>query len=142
MAVGNAQAIRALSIIKTNIDSGQFKAIQEVAVGALQGSLEATRKQAERYARRRKIFIDGLNELGWELPYTQATFYVWAPIPTDSTSQRFCTKLLQKTGVLVVPGNGYGKYGEGYFRASITIPEKRLTEAVRRMKRAGIVFRK
>jgi LL-diaminopimelate aminotransferase len=141
MAVGSAEAISALSVIKTNIDSGIFKAIQVAGVKALLGDDSDLQKMREIYAKRGDILVNGLRELGWKIERPRATFYVWARVPKGHTSEGFCTEVLEKAGVLLVPGSGYGKYGEGYFRASITVPEKRLNEAVGRMKRAGIKYR-
>jgi len=140
MAVGSAKAIAALSIIKTNIDSGIFKAIQLAGVEALKGTQKETDIMNKMYEERRNILIDGLNSLGWDMEYPKATFYVWAPVPEGYTSARFVAHLLERTGVLVVPGSGYGKYGEGYFRASITIDKGSIREAIRRMRNEGIRF--
>lgn len=134
MAVGNSKALSALSIIKTNTDSGVFKAIQAVAVAALESSGESTTNMNNIYQKRRDVLVDGLNSLGWNIERPKATFYVWAAVPKGHTSASFSEMLLEKTGVLVVPGSGYGKYGEGYFRASITVPEEKLKDAVSRMR--------
>ena len=140
MAVGNPEALRALSIIKTNVDSGQFKAIQETAVAALKGSPAEIKKQNQLYATRGKIFVDGMNALGWNLDYPKATFYIWAPVPVGRKSEEFCKDVLESAGVLLVPGNGYGEHGEGYFRAAITVQVKQLKQAVQRLKRIGVRF--
>jgi LL-diaminopimelate aminotransferase len=141
MAVGSNKAISALSIIKTNIDSGVFKAIQEAAVEAFKGPQSELDKMNSVYEERMRAMIDGLNGLGWDLPYTKASFYVWAEVPERFTSAGFVSHLLEKTGVLVVPGSGYGKYGEGYFRISITIEKAKIKEACARMKKAGIRYK-
>ena len=141
MAVGNADAIAALSIIKTNVDSGVFKAIQLAGVEALNGTRKDTDKMNAIYEERSNALVDGLNSLGWELERSKATFYVWAPVPKGFTSSSFVSHLLERTGVLVVPGSGYGKYGEGYFRASITIDKSKIVEALARMKKEGISFK-
>jgi len=141
MAVGSNEAIQALSVIKTNIDSGIFKAIQIAGIEALSGGEKEIDRMNKLYMERRDALIDGLNDLGWELEYTKATFYVWAPVPKGYTSASFVSHLLEKTGVLVVPGSGYGKYGEGYFRASITIDRSRIIEAISRMKKQGISYK-
>ncbi len=141
MAVGNRDAIAALSVIKTNIDSGIFKAIQLAGVEALNGSQKDTDEMNRIYEERSNALVDGLNSLGWKLERSKATFYVWAPVPKGFTSSSFVSHLLEKTGVLVVPGSGYGKYGEGYFRASITIDKSKVIEAVSRMKKEGISFK-
>lgn len=135
MAVGCPDAIQALSIIKTNMDSGQFKAIQEAGIEALKTPPTETRKLHAIYGVRSNLFIDGLNNMGLNLPYSQATFYVWAPIPTGQKSEAFCQYVLEKAGVLLVPGTGYGAHGEGYFRAAMTVPADKIRKAVQRLKR-------
>jgi len=141
MAVGASYAISALSIIKTNIDSGVFKAIQIAGIEALSGPQKETDKTNRIYAERRNILVDGLNSLGWKLEYPKASFYVWAPVPSGYTSESFVKHLLEKAGVLVVPGSGYGKYGEGYFRVSITTDKANIREAISKMRKEGISFR-
>jgi len=141
MAVGSSYAISALSIVKTNIDSGIFKAIQLAGVEALKGPQKEIDKMNKIYEGRRNTLIDGLNSLGWKMEYPKATFYVWAPVPAGFTSASFVKHLLEKTGVLVVPGSGYGKNGEGYFRASITADRKKIAEAISRMRGEGIAFK-
>jgi len=141
MAVGSAAAIKGLSIIKTNIDSGVFKAIQLAGIEAMSGDQREIDEMNKIYEERRNILIDGLNSLGWRLNYTKATFYVWAPVPKGYTSASFVSHLLEKTGILVVPGSGYGKYGEGYFRASITIDKEKIKEAISRMSKESISFK-
>ena len=140
MAVGSAEAIAALSVIKTNIDSGVFKAIQIAAAEALQGSADSTQETNRIYARRMDTMIEGLRSLGWKIEKPKATFYIWGKVPTGLSSEEFCAQVLDKARVLLVPGSGYGKFGEGYFRASMTIADDRLSEAIQRMKKAGIRF--
>jgi len=141
MAVGSAEAISALSVIKTNIDSGVFKAIQLAAVDALNHFDSAKEEVLKIYPRRRDIFVDGLKSLGWKISKPKATFYVWGRVPKGKTSEEFCAEVLEKARVLLVPGSGYGPHGEGYFRASLTISDDRLSEAVERMRKAGIRFK-
>jgi LL-diaminopimelate aminotransferase len=141
MAVGSKEAIAALSIIKTNIDSGIFKAIQIAGIEALKGGQKEIDNMNKIYGERSRLMIDGLNSLGWKLEYPKATFYIWAPVPKGFTSASFVAHLLEKAGVLVVPGSGYGKYGEGYFRISITTDRSNIKEAIIRMKKADIRFK-
>lgn len=141
MAVGSSYAISALSIIKTNIDSGIFKAIQIAGIEALNGPQKELDKMNNIYRERRNILVDGLNTLGWNIEYPKATFYVWAPVPRGFTSASFVKHLLERTGVLVVPGSGYGKYGEGYFRVSITADKEKIKEAISRLKKEGVSFK-
>ena len=134
MAVGNKDAIAALSIIKTNVDSGAYMALQMAGVAALTGPQGHLKEVNAIYQRRRDIMVKGLKDLGYKLQVPKAAFYIWPQVPKGYTSAKFVSELLEKTGVLVVPGSGYGKYGEGYFRISITSPEERLREAIRRLK--------
>ncbi len=136
--VGNKEAISALSIIKTNIDSGVFKAIQEAGIEALTGPQDNIEKMNKIYTGRRNVVINGLNKLGWNLKPTKATFYIWIPTLNKMDSMEFSDLLLEKTGIIVTPGIGYGKYGEGYARIALTVDEKRLEEAMKRMEKAGI----
>ena len=133
-AVGNAEAISALSIIKTNIDSGVFKAIQRAGVEALSGPQDNIQKMNEIYTGRRNIVINGLNKLGWNLKTIKATFYIWIPTLNKMNSVDFANLLLEKAGIIVTPGIGYGEYGEGYVRIALTVEEKRLEEAMGRLK--------
>jgi len=133
-AVGNARVIEALGRIKSNIDSGVFQAVQEAALAGLLGSQDVVRDISKVYQERRDLVIDGLNSMGWNLPKTKATIYVWARVPKGFTSASFAEFVLDKAGVVVTPGNGYGEYGEGYFRISLTVSVDRLKEALQRMK--------
>ena len=137
-AVGNKEAISALSIIKTNIDSGVFKAIQEAGIEALTGPQDNIERMNKIYTGRRNVVINGLNKLGWNLKPTKATFYIWIPTLNKMSSMEFSNLLLEKTGIIVTPGIGYGEYGESYVRIALTVEEKRLEEAVERMEKAGI----
>ncbi|MBA7714814.1 LL-diaminopimelate aminotransferase [subsurface metagenome] len=140
-AVGNKETISALSIIKTNVDSGVFKAIQEAGIEALTGPQDNIEKMNKIYTGRRNVVINGLNELGWNLKPTKATFYIWIPTLNKMNSMEFSNLLLEKTGIIVTPGIGYGEYGEGYVRIALTVEEKRLEEAWERMEKAGITQR-
>jgi LL-diaminopimelate aminotransferase len=138
-AVGNEDAISALSTIKTNIDSGAFIAIQEAGVEALTGPQDNIPKMNEIYTRRRDVVINGLNKLGWNLKPTKATFYIWIPTLKNINSADFANLLLEKTGIIVTPGIGYGEYGEGFVRIALTVEEKRLEEAIERLKKSSII---
>ncbi|NMA51680.1 MAG: aminotransferase class I/II-fold pyridoxal phosphate-dependent enzyme, partial [Peptococcaceae bacterium] len=85
------------------------------------------------YQERRDVLVDGLNSLGWNLAKPKATFYVWAPVPKGYTSNSFAELVLEKAGVVITPGNGYGQNGEGYFRMALTIEKERIQEAVDRI---------
>jgi len=134
-AAGNPEAVATLGKLKSNLDSKQFPAISMAgAYALLHGDNRAT---LELYRRRRDVLCDGLNALGWRVPRPEATFYVWAPVPAGHTSISFAKLLLEEAGVLVIPGIGYGEYGDGYVRMSLTVMGdkngERLQEAVTRI---------
>lgn len=133
-AVGNAEALAALGLVKENCDSGVLRAIQYAAIKALTGSQECVAAMNRIYQRRRDLVVDTLNRIGWRLQKPKATFYLWAPIPEGyADSASFASDLLDRANVVVTPGRGYGEAGEGYFRISLTYPEDRLQEAVQRI---------
>jgi LL-diaminopimelate aminotransferase len=80
--------------------------------------------------------VSGLGRLGWDFQPPQATFYCWIPVPPGFTSSELAVNFLDKMNIVVTPGNGFGKNGEGYFRVSLTVPESRLEEAIRRIAEA------
>jgi len=137
--VGNAEAIARLAKIKANMDFGIFTAIQRAAVVALDGPQDYTREVAAEYRKRRDIFLAGVRGLGFELPTPKAGMYVWLPIPKGySNAIDFTADLLDKTGVVVSPGSGFGTSGEGYVRIALCDTEARIADAVKRMADAGI----
>ncbi len=138
--VGNSTGIKGLTQVKTNVDSGVFKAIQKTAIAAYSTTQAQLQAVTSIYERRRNIIIQGLQSLGWNIQPPQATLYVWTPVPPEYTSQEFASLLLDKCGIVVPPGIGYGAMGEGFFRIALTIPEARLQEAIERMKDAGIRY--
>lgn len=137
---GNTEAIKALGTIKNNIDSGVFKAIQQAAAKAFEAPKEQIQKLNLMYKERKDVMEAGLKELGWDIKPSKATFYLWLPVPKGFTSEEFATVMLEKAGIVVPPGNGYGKYGEGYFRIALTKDVATLEKALQRMKEAGISY--
>ncbi|HUW35224.1 MAG TPA: LL-diaminopimelate aminotransferase [Planctomycetota bacterium] len=134
-AVGSKAAVAALGQVKSNVDSGIFGAIQDAATAALLDTSTFVRDQVEIYRRRRDSLVNGLRGLGWNVPSPPATFYVWMPVPAGCTSERFCTRLLEEADIVMTPGNGFGAPGEGFARAALTVSEKRIAQAVERIKR-------
>jgi len=133
MVVGNAAMVDALKRIKSNLDSGIPQAIQYAAIEALSGSQDCIREHNAIYQRRRDLVIDVLNDIGLEAKPPKASLYVWAKIPAGYTSMEFATDLLERVGVVVTPGVGYGKQGEGYIRLSLTVPDASLVKGLSRL---------
>ncbi|UCD36531.1 MAG: LL-diaminopimelate aminotransferase [Nitrospiraceae bacterium] len=132
-AVGNKKAVAGLGKIKTNLDSGIFQAIQEAGIEALATKDSELKKIRAIYRKRRDALHSGLTQLGLEVNKPGATFYLWAKCPKGYTSMKFTALLLNRAGVLTTPGNGFGAAGEGYVRFALTVPVKRIDEAVRRI---------
>lgn len=160
-AVGNPEIIKALAEVKGHLDFGIFRPVQEAGIAALEGPQEWVRDNAAAYQRRRDILVDGLAAAGWKMPKPKATMFCWAPIPSaagiegdsaDDTgcngpdsrgacanSMQFALRLLEKTGIVIVPGIGFGERGEGYARLALVQSEERMAEAVRRFAASGMI---
>ncbi len=134
-AAGNADIVAGLGKVKMNVDSGAFLAVQLAAIEALKNSETFRQKMGRIYQERRDALLVGLNALGIEVEKPRATFYVWAPVPGGRSSIEYAKYLLDKAGIVATPGVGFGKYGEGYVRFSLTRPVERIREAVERMRR-------
>ena len=135
--VGNKDILKTLAKTKSYIDFGIFRAIQWAAIKALSGPQDVVNKTVETYKRRRDLFVDGLNKIGWKVEKPKATFYIWAHIPlkySALTSMEFTTLLLEEAGVAVAPGTGFGEYGEGFVRFALVEKEERLKVALDRLK--------
>jgi LL-diaminopimelate aminotransferase len=132
-AVGNAEAIRALATIKTNVDSGIFNAIQEAGIAALMGPQDHVERMREVYRARRDVVVAAFRALGFQLEPPLGSIYVWVPTPAGRSSVEFAAELLDRAAVVVAPGTGYGPHGEGYIRISLTVADERLREAMDRI---------
>lgn len=144
---GNAEAVSMFGKLKSTLDTGIFKALQKAASGVL-NSKEGDEyiKQANLgFKKKQEILTKGLKELGWDidnLNVPQATFYLWLPIPPRyKSSKEFTDDLMYKSGIISVPGNAFGKYGEGFFRISIVCSDENLLEVIERMKKDGFFFK-
>lgn len=133
MVVGNATLVDALTRVKSNLDSGAPQAIQRMAIAALTGPQDVIEEHNRKYQRRRDRLVPALRRLGLRVTPPKATLYVWAGLPEGTRSIEYAERLLDETGVVVTPGVGYGAAGEGYIRLSLTIPDDRLEEGVRRL---------
>ena len=134
-AVGCPEIISVLGRVKTNIDSGIFQAIQEAGIFAYSHFDTPIPEIIQTYERRRDIMLKGLREIGLEVDQPKATFYLWIQVPRGYTSAQFAKLLLEREGIVVTPGNGFGEEGEGYIRMALTVDEKRLKEAIERLKK-------
>jgi LL-diaminopimelate aminotransferase len=134
-AVGCPEIISVLGRVKTNIDSGIFQAIQEAGIVALNHFDTPIPEIIQIYEKRREVMVKGIREIGLEVEWPKATFYLWIQVPRGYTSTQFATLLLEQGGIVATPGNGFGEAGEGYIRMALTVEETRLREAIERLKR-------
>jgi LL-diaminopimelate aminotransferase len=142
LVAGNAEVVERYRQLKTNLDSGMFEAVQQATIAALTESRDFPKEMSEVYRRRRNLVAEGLTAIGLEVTPPRATPYFWVRVPDGHTSESFTELVLEEAGVLVSPGPAYGPSGEGFFRISMTVPDDRLEEAVRRIEsslRSGII---
>jgi LL-diaminopimelate aminotransferase len=135
MAVGNRQVLAALCKVKENTDSGIFNAIQYAGIQALKQEDRNIPKMMEIYVRRRNLVLTAFAKIGLSFTPQKGTFYLWIPVPRGTNSIDFTTALFEKAAVVVAAGTAYGQHGEGYIRISLTVPDRRLEEAMERIKK-------
>ncbi len=135
MAVGNARMLDALKRVKSNLDSGVPQAIQYAAIEALSGPQDCIKEHNAIYQKRRDLVVKTLNDIGLKVTPPRAGLYIWAGVPEGYSSVGFAAELLEEVGVVVTPGVGYGKSGEGYVRLSLTTPDAELAEGLSRIAR-------
>ncbi|MBO5159444.1 MAG: aminotransferase class I/II-fold pyridoxal phosphate-dependent enzyme [Lachnospiraceae bacterium] len=138
--VGNAQIISQFKKVRSQIDYGIFPAIQKAAVAALTGPQDMVKEQCAEYERRNQALCGGLRKIGWNVPDSQGSMFVWAPIPENFTSsEKFVLELMEKSGVIVVPGTAFGSLGEGYVRFALVYPVEEIEKAVQAIADSGIL---
>jgi LL-diaminopimelate aminotransferase len=134
MAVGAEKIIHAMCRCKENVTSGIFNAIQLASIKAMDGGDGEIEKMLAIYRRRRDTVLRAFAAMGQPIKPGDGTFYLWIPVPHGRTSLDYAEQLLDQAGVLVTPGTAYGRYGEGYYRLSLTVPDERLELALKRIK--------
>ena len=138
--VGRADVIAACKKLRTQIDFGMFLPIQKAAIAALTGPLDSVRAQCAEYQRRRDALCGGLRGIGWDVPDSHGSMFVWAPVPTGyASSMDFCLQLIEKAGVICTPGSSFGPSGEGYVRFALTMPVQRIEQAVAAIAASGMI---
>lgn len=133
MVVGNSKIVDALLRVKSNLDSGIPQAIQQAAITALRGPQDCIEEHNLIYQNRRDKIVSVLHNIGLKPMPTKASLYLWVKIPEGFTSTEFATRLLDETSVVVTPGIGYGRAGEGFIRFSLTLPDERVEEGLKRL---------
>ena len=138
--VGRPDVIAACKKLRTQIDFGMFLPVQKAAIAALTGPLDSVKRQCGEYQARRDALCGGLRSIGWDVPNSHGSMFVWAPLPTGYTdSMAFCLELIEKAGVICTPGFSFGPSGEGYVRFALTLPVDRIEEAVKAIADSGMI---
>src|SRR6201984_1959728 len=137
-AVGNERIIAALARVKSYLDYGAFTPVQVAATAALNGPEDCIREMRDTYRKRRDALVESFGRAGWEIPPTEASMFAWAPLPKafqDVGSMQFATLMVEKSGVVVSPGVGFGEHGEGFVRIAMVENEQRIRQAARGVRR-------
>ena len=132
-AVGNPEMIEALNLIQDHLYCSLFPAVQQAAITALTDDQTCVDELVARYESRRNTLIHACHRIGWNVEAPAGSFFAWLPVPSTFTSEEFADYLLKQADVAVAPGNGFGKYGEGYVRVGLLVDEERLEEAIKRI---------
>ena len=138
--LGNEAIIQKFHTLRSQIDYGIFYPVQDAAIAALNGPFDGVERQQEEYAARNRALCGGLRSIGWNVPDSKGTMFVWAPIPASYTSsEKFTLDLMEKSGVIVVPGSSFGSLGEGYVRMALVLDVPTMEKVVQVIKESGIL---
>ena len=137
--VGNKEIISKFRLLRSQIDYGIFYPVQYAAIAALTGPDDFIEEQRREYGARNRVLCGGLRRIGWNVPDSQGTMFVWAKIPEGyESSADFCMKLMERTGVIVTPGSAFGSNGEGYVRMALVVDEEMINEILQVLDESGI----
>lgn len=138
--VGNQDIVKNFRKVRSQIDYGLFKPVQYGAIAALTGPDDDVIANCKEYQARRDALCGGLREIGWNVPDSEGTMFTWAPLPEGYTnSEEFVMELMEKSGVIVVPGSSFGSLGEGYVRMALVLPADKMREVVDAISKSGIL---
>ena len=138
--IGRKDAIDALKLLRSQIDFGISIPAQKGAIAALRGPKDYVKEQCMKYQERRDALCGGFRSIGWNVPDSQGTMFVWAPIPEGYASSReFAMAMVEKAGVMCTPGDAFGSLGEGYVRFALVLPPEELKKAVKAVADSGIL---
>ncbi len=138
--LGRKDAVDALKLLRSQYDFGTFLPIQYGAIAALTGSRDFVKQQCAEYQKRRDALCGGFRRIGWNVPDSEGTMFVWAPVPKGyGSSREFCAAMLKQAGVLCTPGDAFGSKGEGYVRFALVMPVEELEAVVEAVDRSGVL---
>jgi len=138
--VGRQDVVAAFRKLRSQIDFGMFLPVQQAAIAALNGPTDSVKEQNKMYQARRDALCQGLRSIGWQVPDSRGSMFVWAPLPQGFTdSMDFCLRLVEQCGVLCTPGCSFGPLGEGYVRFALTIPPEQIKQAIAAIEQSGLL---
>lgn len=138
--LGNREIVDTFRAVRTQIDYGMFLPLQYGAAAALNGPRDGVEAQRREYEARMRALCGGLREIGWEVPDSQGTMFVWAPLPKGRRdSNAFVMELMERAGVICVPGSSFGSLGEGYVRFALVEPVPVMREIAAAVRDSGIM---
>lgn len=139
--VGKKELIDNVFAMKLNFDYGTSTIMQDAAIAAMKMPYKYVADTMKKYEKRRDYLVKEFENLGWKIRKPDATMYLWLKVPSSMKSKEFCKMVMDKTGVVFTPGIAFGKAGDNYFRVSLVQSEKRLKEAIKRLKEADICYK-
>lgn len=138
--LGNRQLIQTFRRLRSQIDYGIFLPVQHAAIAALNGPQDSVTRNRAEYQARRDALCGGLRSIGWDVPDSQGSMFVWAPLPKGyHNSVDFCFELLERSGLLCTPGAAFGQLGEGHVRFALVQPVPVMQEIVAAVAKSGII---
>lgn len=138
--LGRKDAVDALKLLRSQYDFGTFLPVQYGAIAALTGSRDFVKQQCAEYQKRRDALCGGFRRIGWNVPDSEGTMFVWAPVPKGyGSSREFCAAMLKQAGVLCTPGDAFGSKGEGYVRFALVMPVEELEAVVEAVDQSGVL---
>ena len=150
--IGRPDVVAAFRKLRSQIDFGVFLPIQKAAIAALTGPTDMVEQQCRDYQARRDALCTGLRAIGWNVPDSKGSMFVWAPVPPayrdayiqshgsdEGLSMAFCLDLIERAGVITTPGGSFGPLGEGYTRFALVLPPEKIKEAIRSIADSGIL---
>ncbi len=138
--LGNREIIQTFRRLRSQIDYGIFLPVQHAAIAALNGPQESVERNRAEYQARRDALCGGFRSIGWKVPDSQGSMFVWAPLPEGyHNSIDFCFELLERTGLLCTPGSAFGSLGEGHVRFALVQPVEEMKKIVAAVASSGMI---
>lgn len=138
--LGNREIVRKFTTLRSQIDYGIFRPVQLAGIAALNGPQDGVEWRRKEYQRRRDALCGGFRSIGWNVPDSEGSMFVWAPLPKGYTnSVDFCFELVERTGLLCTPGSSFGPLGEGHVRFALVLPPEKIERIIRAVDESGIL---